>query len=338
MSHNRRSAARARWRGLALGAALGYALAQQVWVLARLRRIDVRRTLAQRANALHTGVTYRAGQETPAAVVTHTIEDGIERVHYRPREPRFATPLFFQHGMWHGAWCWQWWQELFAGWGWESYAISQPGHGTSPEQRPIALCTLDYYLNFLAEQIERLDRRPVLLGHSMGGALTQWYLKYVGDDLPAAVLVAPWVADSTIASEGARFLASDPALLLLMGVSWNATPMVRNPRRAAALLTTSGALLTPEELHARLGPESALVMYQHNPPFWRPPENLHTPMLLLAGERDAACGLAGMRRSAAHYRADFAVVPGAGHNLQMEASYRETARQAHEWLAGRGIA
>lgn len=31
----------------------------------------------------------------------------------------------------------------------------------------------------------------MLIGHSMGGALTQWYLKY-GRSLPAAVLVAPW--------------------------------------------------------------------------------------------------------------------------------------------------
>ncbi len=42
--------------------------------------------------------------------VTHTLDDGIERIVYTPRERRFETPLLMQHGMWHGAWCWKAWQ------------------------------------------------------------------------------------------------------------------------------------------------------------------------------------------------------------------------------------
>src|SRR5262245_60882064 len=73
--------------------------------------------------------------------VTHTIEGGIERVVYRPDQPRFSTPILMQHGMWHGAWCWRYWQELLAEWGWESHAFSLPGHAGSPVQRPIRWCT-----------------------------------------------------------------------------------------------------------------------------------------------------------------------------------------------------
>ena len=46
--------------------------------------------------------------------ITHTVQDGIERIVYRPEVKRFETPILMQHGMYHGAWCWQSWQELFA--------------------------------------------------------------------------------------------------------------------------------------------------------------------------------------------------------------------------------
>jgi len=89
--------------------------------------------------------------------------------------------------MWHGAWCWQGWQARLAAWGWESHAHSLPGHAGSPIQRPIRWCTLGYYLSFLQAEIGRMPRRPVLMGPSMGGALTQMYLK-AHDDLPVSLL------------------------------------------------------------------------------------------------------------------------------------------------------
>jgi hypothetical protein len=85
----------------------------------------------------------------------------------------------------------------------------------------------------------------------MGGALTQWYLKYVGD-LPAAVLVAPWLSHSTLL-DGPKVMMLDPLLFLLSSLAWSATPWVRSPRHAANLFITNGALITPEELYDRLG-------------------------------------------------------------------------------------
>jgi hypothetical protein len=41
-------------------------------------------------------------QTTPAAdafTVSRTLENGIERIVYHPRQRRFQTPLLMQHGM-----------------------------------------------------------------------------------------------------------------------------------------------------------------------------------------------------------------------------------------------
>ncbi|MBX0329222.1 alpha/beta hydrolase [Oscillochloris sp. ZM17-4] len=269
--------------------------------------------------------------------VTHTIQNGIERVVYTPEVRRFATPIVMQHGMWHGAWCWQEWQALLAEWGWESHAHSLPGHGRSPERRPIRWCTLQYYYEFLNDEVRRMARPPVLMGHSMGGALTQWFLKY-GPTLPAAVLVAPWSSHSMqTLTTFETIWRLDPLGLALMFLTLSANPMTRSPRHAAACFTSAGAIMSPHELHARLGPESALVLLQYQPPWWRParPEDVKTPLLWLAGAADAVIPEPMERRSAAYYGADYVVIPEAGHDLMLEKSYAATVRGIHEWLAGR---
>lgn len=318
--------------GLGLGAALGYLLAQQKWAFNYLDRQDVRKALAEPANRLRTGLTYQARQETEAYEVTHSIEDGIERIAYRPRQARFEAPILFAHGMWHGAWCWRLWQGLFAEWGWESVAYSLPGHAGSPVQRPIPLCTLDYYLGFLKEEVARLPRRPVLIGHSMGGALTQWYLKLVGDDLPAAVLAAPWPHRATYWDGLRAFLLPDPLGMLLVLLHWSATPLMRSPQSAARLLIGPKAVISPQELHARVGPESIVALLQHLPRYWSPPENLHTPLLVAAGGADTMLPARRLQDTARFYRADFYLAEEAGHNLQMEHNYRQTAAHIHDWL------
>jgi pimeloyl-ACP methyl ester carboxylesterase len=323
--------------GLVLGAGVGWFAAQAAWALWKIARVNVPHTLAAEKNQIKTGLVYRQVEETETFTRTHTVEDGIERIVYTPKKRRFQTPILMQHGMWHGAWCWHLWRAVFAEWGWETIAFSLPGHANSPEQRPIRLCTLDYYLSFLKAEVERLPRKPVLMGHSMGGALAQWYLKYVGDDLPAAVLVAPWVSHAAIVDGVPLFLKLDPLGAALMSLDWSATPMVRSPRCAAQVLLSPRSLYSPEELHAKLGPESALVTYQHNPPFWSPPENVRTPMLVLAAEKDAAISEPALRRSAAFYKADYIVVNDAGHNLMMEPNYRETAEAIHMWLVAQAV-
>jgi len=326
------------WLGLGLGTIAGYTLAQQGWALWQVLNKNVARTLAAQTNQAPPGLTFSETTETETYVKTHTVEDGIERIVYAPQSRRFETPIVMQHGMWHGAWCWQLWQGLFAEWGWETRAHSLPGHAGSPVQRPIARCTLDYYSSFLKAEVERLPRRPVLMGHSMGGALTQWFLKYVADDLPAAVLVAPWVSHSMFKDGLFKLLAYDPLGVLLMTLSWDAAPMKRAAAGSAArFLVGPEAAMPLDELQPRLGSESALVLYQHNPPFWRPPERVETPLLWIAGEDDPLLVEPAERRSAAHYGADYIVAAKARHNVMMEHNYRQTAEAIQRWLVERGV-
>lgn len=313
----------------ALGGVMAYNIA---WAVQQLAGRNPRETLAVHVNRGVKGITFDKALEGEQYTGRHWIEDGIERVSIYPKQRKFDTPILMQHGMWHGAWCWDVWQRALAAHGWESHAHSLPGHAGSPAQTPIERCTLDYYLGFLRDEINRHAVKPVLMGHSMGGALTQWYLKYVGD-LPAAVLVAPWPKDAMTEGNDRYFIKADPLGMLLSMLTRRAMH-TRSPWSAAKALISPRALITPDALYQKLGPESIIVAMQHMPFFWQPPKVIATPMLLIAGQEDAVLNMEASKATAAHYRADLIVEPGA-HNLMMEPERLDTARKIHEWLAER---
>lgn len=322
--------------GLASGVVGGFVFGRLFWAWQQIANKDVPQLLAAHTNQAPKGEQFRETSETDTYVRIHTIEDGIERITYLPQQRRHSSPIVMQHGMWHGAWCWQPWQELLAERGWESHAHSLPGHGRSHLQRAIPTCTLDYYLGFLKAEIDRFPDPPILMGHSMGGALTQWYLKYVGE-LKAAVLVAPWPSHNTINFDSIIRLSKLDWFAHILPFLTARSEYCRNPRRAANLLLGPNALITPQALHAQLNEESILVLMQHNPPFWRPADRVKTPMLWLAGEADAGFSVEDERHSAHHYQAEFHVIEQAGHNLMMDYNYRQTAELIHHWLDEQGI-
>jgi len=322
--------------GLGLGIITGWMTVQQIWAWYQLSSKDVQQTLANHRNQAAKGLQFEETNEFEAYTLIHRLEDGLERIAYIPKNRRYQTPIVFQHGMWHGAWCWDLWQSLFATWGWENYAHSLPGHANSHLQRNLPCCTLDYYLGFLKAEIDRFPEKPILIGHSMGGALTQWFLKYVGD-LAAAILVAPWPSHQTITPASLlRIGRLDLWGTLLAFWTWKAE-YCRNPQRATNFLISEGSVYTPEELYDQLSAESIIVLFQHNPPWWSPADKVTTPMLWLAGELDAAIRVEEEQQSAAHYGADFQVIEKAGHNVMMAHNYRETAQLIHDWLIEQGI-
>ena len=312
---------------------IAYWVVLLTFIIVNLVKANPQRTLAKDQNKLRgTGISFEEKSDTEHYFILHAVEDGIERITYTPKIRKHEAPILMLHGMWHGAWCWEPWQKYFAENGWEVITFSLPGHGKSTKKRTIFLCRLDYYLAFLRDEVARLPQKPILMGHSMGGALTQWYLKYLGDDLPAAVLVAPWVAKNSYADGAPLLIKLDPIGALLTFIRWNTSSYVRSPKRAALLLTTEGALVTPEDLHAQLTNESALVTFQHMPPLWYPPKGLHTSMLILAAEKDAVVSLKGLKASAEHYGAELLPISNSGHNLMMEATAPETVKKIDNWL------
>ncbi|HQT65276.1 MAG TPA: alpha/beta fold hydrolase [Acidocella sp.] len=99
----------------------------------------------------------------------------LDIITQQARGTKRGTVLFL-----HGAWCWHWyWQPFFmpyfARHGYDAVAFSLRGHGASEGHAMINSFSIGDYVRDLKSVVETLDN-PLIIGHSMGGFVTQAYL------------------------------------------------------------------------------------------------------------------------------------------------------------------
>lgn len=87
-------------------------------------------------------------------------------------------PLIFLHGSYHAAWTWaEHWLPFFSASGFDCYAISLLGQGESDAPSTSVAGTLETHASDIADFIHRsFNIPPVLLGHSFGGLIVQYYI------------------------------------------------------------------------------------------------------------------------------------------------------------------
>jgi pimeloyl-ACP methyl ester carboxylesterase len=253
-------------------------------------------------------------------VTGNTSSSGLEVVERQPASDQGRPPLLFVHGLGHGAWCWENWLAAAAEAGYPSYAVSLRGHGGSDGR--LRTSRLGHYVDDVIAVAASLPRPPVLVGHSMGGLVVQRTLaRYAAR---AAVLVAPIPAHPAVASLAA--IARRHPLDALRIVAGGSLPL-----RSEYLfheLEDADALGHAD----RCGGESAVVQYQllmHRPA--RPPLG-SPPVLVLATPDDRLVPIRGVRSTAARYGADVVEFPGIGHDLMLDARWREPLDAMLSWL------
>jgi pimeloyl-ACP methyl ester carboxylesterase len=236
------------------------------------------------------------------------------------------------HGAFCGGWAFDAFRAPFEAQGWTVHAPDLPGHG--PRGSVAGLSMSDYAAG-LARFCEELPERPVLLGHSMGGLVSQMAARKVA---PRAVVAlapsAPWgVSGSSIEEAVTAF-----------GVS------VADPFWSGAVSPDRGIMRmhsldrVPREARdailERLVPESARAVREVLN-WWLDPfmttsvgtGPLPCPSLAIAGERDVVHPAATVRQTAERIGAAFRVMPGMSHWLIGEQGWETVADATLEWLA-----
>ena len=89
-----------------------------------------------------------------------------------------APPIVLIHGLWMTARSWDRWVEYYRAKGHEVIVPTYPGFEIEVEalrEKPeiIAEASVPETLDHLSEVVERLDRPPIIMGHSFGGTFTQ---------------------------------------------------------------------------------------------------------------------------------------------------------------------
>jgi alpha-beta hydrolase superfamily lysophospholipase len=101
--------------------------------------------------------------------------------------------MLFVHGVCHDANCWNNYLDYFAGIGYDTYALSLRGHGRSEGQDHLDEWGLSDYVTDVIKVILSIGEKPIVVGHSMGGAILQKLIGEHEENLKAAVLLAPGV-------------------------------------------------------------------------------------------------------------------------------------------------
>ena len=120
------------------------------------------------------------------------------KVRYKAAKGSPKGSIVFVHGICHGAWCFEYFMNFFSENGYECFALNLRGHGDN-SRKGLTFATLSQYADDVAECIKYctehcnrngIKEKPFLLGHSMGGAVVQKYIKEHFDEIKGVVLFA----------------------------------------------------------------------------------------------------------------------------------------------------
>lgn len=110
---------------------------------------------------------------------------GVSMTAMTPARPT-RRPVLFMHGIFAGSWCFEGWQRHFEAAGHPAFALDLRGREGSRPVENIGRVRLQDYVDDALEATRTLEN-PILVGHSMGGLLTQ--VVAANADVAAAVLI-----------------------------------------------------------------------------------------------------------------------------------------------------
>lgn len=252
----------------------------------------------------------------------------LELLHEPSRTVSSLPPLLFIHGGFHGAWCWA---DNFMPWfaerGYDCYAISYREHGGSPRSDQSQQWRLADYVDDVKWAADQLPRRPILVGHSLGGTIAQ-KLSASGN-YPAMALLAPSpIGGSNRAA--LRMFATHPRAMTRAFIKRDLTYALP----AFLGFFTFGDL--PDQERTSLakrcdGKTSFRAAVDAMMLDCPKPQPLNIPVVVLSGTRDWSIPQYKNERLARAYQGDHIVVPAA-HDMMCDTQWEAAARSLLAWF------
>ncbi len=189
--------------------------------------------------------------------------------------------------------------------------------------------SLKYYVYFLSERITEIEQTPIIIAHSMGGALLQMYLQK--NTLPDAILMASIPKQGTLPLI-ARILFRFPLALLKSIFTYKSEVIVATPERARALFFSLENPIDYVKTQKLLGAESMKILFPLM--YWGTFKKIKmgTPVYVIAGEKDKITSVAEQRSLAKYLKADFSVINGQAHCIMLEPGYKTVVNLINDWL------
>lgn len=253
-----------------------------------------------------------------------------------------VTPVVFVHGAFCGGWAFDAFREPFEAAGFETHAPNLPHHERGGDLEQLAQTGVKQYAKAIAHYARELRAPPVLVGHSLGGLVSQ----LVAMTTPIAGLVllapsAPWgVPPTTLDEHGNQFG------LTLLGDYWR-RPIPPDYRVARTTTLDRLARDDARKTFARFVPESGRAIREavqwwmdHGMAAQAPVYRISAPVLGLAGGKDRVNPASTVRRIIGRFPGDqahFHEFSEMSHWLIGEPEAKDVAGLTLQWLNARGI-
>ncbi len=244
-----------------------------------------------------------------------------------------SSKLLFVHGICVGAWIWEkHFFPYFSDAGFDCYALSLRGHAGSDGHDGIHRWQLADYTEDLHTIAEKINEPLIVIGHSLGGAVVQDWIRTGGKAKAAALLasVPPW----GLAPSAWRMALTAPDLyqelakLSIMGIRATDEKIMRR-----GLFSDTVKADEFRQFMEQAQEESPVVgmELQGIRPFaplpWAAP-----PMFVLGGQNDRLIPVDEIWRTAAYYGTRAAIIPNLSHSVMADTHWRSGADALREWL------
>jgi pimeloyl-ACP methyl ester carboxylesterase len=256
-------------------------------------------------------------------------------VHHHPaaQSPQQRPPLLFVHGAWHAAWCWdEYFVPYFSEAGFSVSTLSLRGHGASDGRQRLRWNSVADYVRDVETTIERdLPQPPILIGHSMGGAVVQKYLER--HSLPGAILLAS-VPPAGVLATTLRIARRHFKEFLLANLTMRLYPLVGTPALAQeAFFSADMPADQVLKYFPQIQDESYRVFIDMLVLNLPKPRRVTTPMLVLGGAKDTIFFPAEVHATARAYDTSATIFADTAHDLMLEAGWRAVAEMMSAWIA-----
>lgn len=253
-----------------------------------------------------------------------------------------SKTVVFIHGMYFTPESWQAWESYFQSKGYKTLAPAWPGHDKPVEEqrrahpdKQLAALTLEQIVDTYRRAIAGLGgEKPIAVGHSMGGLVTQLLLQ---EGLVAAGIVIDSAPPKGVLSLRYSFLKSNwPAIK--PGASLDEPIFLSKSDFAYAFVNCLDAeaqsaayerFAVPESRRVGQAPTTAFAQID----FARP----RAPLLFIAGEEDHIIPISLVRSEYAAHAAspsitDFKAFPGRCHFIVGQPGWEAVAEYALSWI------
>ncbi len=250
-----------------------------------------------------------------------------------------SETIFMIHGMWGGGWCWENYVEFFERNGYRCLTPYLRHHNVQPTDKPpkgLGKTSLQDYAADLENEINKLEEKPIIIGHSMGGLLAQ--ILAARGLAKAAVLITPASPSGINALKWSVIRCFAGSILKLKFLGYPHRPSFR-----AAVYAMMHLLPTEEQnsIYNRLVYESGKAAREIG--FWLldykrasrvNASNVTCPMLVISGAEDRITPVSIVEKVAEKYKhvSTHKTFENHAHYIIAEHGWEEIAEFISNWL------